>query len=89
MGCTDAVGRLGAGDCRLALLPIQLADLTIPHDTTTWAGIVISGSLLYTQCVAITEREGELHIPSGGIVLTGKPHQLYQDSTTSNPPTLK
>ncbi|KAF6219673.1 hypothetical protein HO133_004142 [Letharia lupina] len=59
------------GGCKLALLAIELVDHTITYDTTTWADIVESGSLIYNQCVSPTETEGGFHIPSGGYVLTG------------------
>lgn len=55
---------------------IQLVDQTITYDTAAWLDIVLSGSLIYNQCVALTEREGGLKIPSGGHVLTGNHGRL-------------
>ena len=67
----------GAGNCKVALLAIQLADRTTTYDTSNWTDVVESGSLVYNQCVAHTERERGVHVPSGGYALTGKLTRLY------------
>ena len=59
------------GGCKLALFAVELIDHTTTYDTTTWTDIVLSGSLIDDQCVALRDRECGGCVSSGGYVLTG------------------